>query len=222
MRQEDGHPPGQAREFLACSGYPQCKTTFDFSRDEKGNIIPEEPAPDPVVTCEKCGAPMPSRRASTAPSWPAPPTPSAATSCPWTRTAKRREAGGRAVGEDCPKCGAPLVIKPTRSGGASSPLQLPQVPLQPGPPVGWPAPCAAGAWWRSAPAGARTSTLRQLPQVRLRHLTRRCPPPALPAATPSCGRKKARDGVPGLQGRTRLTASPATAWRRCQHRSVLG
>ncbi|MBN1824579.1 MAG: type I DNA topoisomerase [Endomicrobiales bacterium] len=43
-------------QFLACSGFPDCKTTFSIDKD--GNKIVR---PDPVVTkvkCEKCGRPM--------------------------------------------------------------------------------------------------------------------------------------------------------------------
>jgi len=43
--------------FLACSGYPDCRFSSDYRRDEKGNIEPvaEESTGE---TCEKCGRPM--------------------------------------------------------------------------------------------------------------------------------------------------------------------
>ena len=46
--------------FLACTGYPECKNTANFSRDEKGKIIMEA-APEVKENegvCEKCGLPM--------------------------------------------------------------------------------------------------------------------------------------------------------------------
>jgi len=46
--------------FLACTGYPECRNTANFTRDEKGKIIIEA-APDSGEekgTCEKCGKPM--------------------------------------------------------------------------------------------------------------------------------------------------------------------
>jgi DNA topoisomerase-1 len=48
---------GRRGEFLACSGYPECRNTMNFTRDEAGTIVPEQPE---VVdeTCEKCGRPM--------------------------------------------------------------------------------------------------------------------------------------------------------------------
>ncbi len=46
--------------FLACTGYPDCKHTSNFSRDEKGRIIPEIPTKSEETqgVCEKCGKPM--------------------------------------------------------------------------------------------------------------------------------------------------------------------
>lgn len=46
--------------FLACTGYPECKNTTNFSRDEEGNIIVEQPpeVSEDEKPCEKCGRPM--------------------------------------------------------------------------------------------------------------------------------------------------------------------
>ena len=51
---------GKNGHFLACSGYPECTYSTDYSRDEKGNIRPED-QPEEETTdkiCEKCGQPM--------------------------------------------------------------------------------------------------------------------------------------------------------------------
>jgi len=57
---------GRAGEFLACSNYPKCSNTKDFTRDEQGNVVPQErqaPSAEPTdETCEKCGKPMVRRR----------------------------------------------------------------------------------------------------------------------------------------------------------------
>ncbi len=55
---------GRNGEFLACSNYPKCTNTGEFSRDEQGNITLKEPsAPVPTdENCEKCGSPMVRRR----------------------------------------------------------------------------------------------------------------------------------------------------------------
>ncbi|MDZ7695792.1 MAG: type I DNA topoisomerase [Deltaproteobacteria bacterium] len=46
--------------FLACTGYPECKYTTNFTRDEKGTIVVESPAEtgEEKGICEKCGRPM--------------------------------------------------------------------------------------------------------------------------------------------------------------------
>jgi DNA topoisomerase-1 len=51
---------GKNGHFLACSGYPECTYSRDYTRDEKGRIQPVE-HPEEEVTdkqCEKCGMPM--------------------------------------------------------------------------------------------------------------------------------------------------------------------
>jgi DNA topoisomerase-1 len=55
---------GKNGHFLACSGYPQCKYSRDYTRDEKGRVQPLEPAAElPTDTvCEKCGKPMVAKR----------------------------------------------------------------------------------------------------------------------------------------------------------------
>jgi DNA topoisomerase-1 len=48
---------GRRGEFLACSGYPECKNTMNFTRDDDGTIRPVEAETTDEV-CEKCGRPM--------------------------------------------------------------------------------------------------------------------------------------------------------------------
>ena len=49
--------------FLACTGYPDCRNTANFTRDEKGKIVVEAAAEagEEKGTCEKCGKPMVTR-----------------------------------------------------------------------------------------------------------------------------------------------------------------
>ncbi len=48
---------GRHGEFLACSAYPECRSTKEFVRDDGGNVsIKKEETTDEV--CEKCGKPM--------------------------------------------------------------------------------------------------------------------------------------------------------------------
>jgi DNA topoisomerase-1 len=55
---------GRNGEFLACSNYPKCTNTKEFTRDEQGNIVPQEPTalPPSDEVCEKCGRPMVRKR----------------------------------------------------------------------------------------------------------------------------------------------------------------
>jgi len=48
---------GRRGEFLACSGYPECKNTMNFTREDDGTIRPAQPETTDEV-CEKCGRPM--------------------------------------------------------------------------------------------------------------------------------------------------------------------
>jgi DNA topoisomerase-1 len=49
---------GKNGEFLACSGYPKCKNTKDFKRDEKGQIQIQDREILTEKTCDLCGRPM--------------------------------------------------------------------------------------------------------------------------------------------------------------------
>ena len=51
---------GKNGHFLACSKYPDCRYTSDYTRDEKGLIQPVKRVEDEVtdIPCDKCGAPM--------------------------------------------------------------------------------------------------------------------------------------------------------------------
>jgi DNA topoisomerase-1 len=55
---------GRNGEFLACSTYPKCTNTKEFSRDEQGVVaVRESAAPETVnEVCDKCGKPMVRRR----------------------------------------------------------------------------------------------------------------------------------------------------------------
>jgi DNA topoisomerase-1 len=51
---------GKNGHFIACSAYPACRYSRDYTRDEKGRIQPVSPPADEVTDkiCEKCGKPM--------------------------------------------------------------------------------------------------------------------------------------------------------------------
>lgn len=109
---------GRHGEFLACSGYPDCKSTMDYVRDEKGVITPEKPPEDPGIDCAQCGQPMVVKKGPYGPFL-------ACSAYPECRHVMEIDDDGNPVakkepellGEKCPKCGGELVIKPTRAGG---------------------------------------------------------------------------------------------------------
>lgn len=50
---------GKNGQFLACSNYPTCKNTRNFTRSEDGQIIQPDPRETETdITCDKCGKPM--------------------------------------------------------------------------------------------------------------------------------------------------------------------
>src|SRR5262249_2467879 len=48
---------GRRGEFLAWSGYPECRSRANFPRDDDGKIVPVEPEIADRA-CEQCGKPM--------------------------------------------------------------------------------------------------------------------------------------------------------------------
>jgi DNA topoisomerase-1 len=50
---------GRNGEFLACSNYPSCRNTQNFTRGDNGEVIPPEPQVlQTEHACEKCGLPL--------------------------------------------------------------------------------------------------------------------------------------------------------------------
>lgn len=92
---------GRHGEFLACSRYPDCKTTREFRRTEEGQIkMAEQKTTD--EKCEKCGSPMLVKRGRFGEFL-------ACSRYPECKTTK-----SIGVGVNCPECGAELVAR--RSG----------------------------------------------------------------------------------------------------------
>ncbi|OGP81835.1 MAG: DNA topoisomerase I [Deltaproteobacteria bacterium RBG_16_58_17] len=53
---------GKNGRFLACTNYPDCKNTKNFTQDEKGEIRPEENRLTTDIPCPLCGKPMLARQ----------------------------------------------------------------------------------------------------------------------------------------------------------------
>ena len=96
---------GRNGEFLACSGYPACKNTKEFVRDQDGKIAPK-PEPTTDEKCATCGAEMVYRRGRFGEFW-------ACSRYPECRTTRPVS-----LGIMCPKpgCGGFLTEKRSRRG----------------------------------------------------------------------------------------------------------
>ena len=49
---------GRRGKFLACPGYPDCKTTMDFTTGADGKVTPVEKVEEDHGECPKCKSPM--------------------------------------------------------------------------------------------------------------------------------------------------------------------
>ncbi len=101
---------GKNGHFLGCAGYPDCKNTKEFTRDESGTIRVIE-AQEPETTdaiCEKCGSPMVSKRGKFGPFL----------ACSNYPQCKNTQPLNKILATDklCDKCGSPMVIRHGRFG----------------------------------------------------------------------------------------------------------
>ena len=100
---------GKSGEFLACTGYPECRYTTNFTRDEKGRIQPQERPKEEhekVGTCPRCGGDVILKKSRTG---------SRFLSC--VNYPKCDYAAPFSTGVTCPKCGkGNLVEKSSKRG----------------------------------------------------------------------------------------------------------
>jgi DNA topoisomerase-1 len=108
---------GKRGPFIACSGYPQCKFTRNYSRDEKGEIKMEEPAEEKPTdeVCDKCGSPMVQKTGRFGPFLAC----SAYPECKNTRSLKAKDSSKpEPTGVKCPEqgCEGELVQRKSKRG----------------------------------------------------------------------------------------------------------
>lgn len=113
---------GKNGPFLACSGYPECKQTLNFERDEKGKIQPmKTPLPSEIESerdCSQCGKPMVVRNGRFGTFWACSGYPECKETQPFSSDGKAIEAPAKVVSDQaCPKCGGPMIVKNNRFGG---------------------------------------------------------------------------------------------------------
>jgi DNA topoisomerase-1 len=105
---------GRFGEFLACTNYPECKTTRDIPKahDEAGEEAHAEAAEE---ICDNCGKPMAMKRGRFGQFL-------ACTGYPECKTTRKIQKGGKFAAPDvmleelCPKCGQQMVLKQGRFG----------------------------------------------------------------------------------------------------------
>jgi DNA topoisomerase-1 len=106
---------GRFGQFLACSGYPECKNTMTATKNENGEIVAQEtPVTDEV--CELCGKPMAIKRGRYGQFL-------GCTGYPECKNIKKMGKDGKATTQEtpatdevCELCGKPMAIKRGRYG----------------------------------------------------------------------------------------------------------
>ncbi|MCD6271706.1 MAG: type I DNA topoisomerase [Deltaproteobacteria bacterium] len=106
---------GKNGHYLACIGYPECRYTTNYTRDEKGGIQPAEQIKDEVSdeVCKKCGKPMVIKNGKYGPFL-------ACSGYPDCKNTISINSGGpqQETGINCPQkdCQGTIVTKKTRRG----------------------------------------------------------------------------------------------------------
>ncbi|MCK4485912.1 MAG: type I DNA topoisomerase [Desulfobacterales bacterium] len=108
---------GKNGPFLACSGYPNCKFTGNYTRNEKGQIEIEQPAAEQPTNeiCEKCGNPMVQKQGRFGPFLAC----SAYPACKNTRSLNAKATSKpEPTGVKCPEtgCDGELVVRRSKRG----------------------------------------------------------------------------------------------------------
>jgi DNA topoisomerase-1 len=108
---------GRNGPFLACSGYPACTFTENYTRNDKGEVKMGSPAEDQPTdeTCEKCGSPMAQKKGRFGPFLAC----TAYPDCKNTRSLKKKASHkAEPTGVNCPeeKCSGELVSRLSRRG----------------------------------------------------------------------------------------------------------
>ena len=119
---------GRSGPFLACSGYPECKNTSNFTRDDDGNVVPVARNNGQVIEtdieCDKCGKTMVVKSGRRGEFLACPGYPECRNTSDFTRDEDGKivkataAAAGEAEGaeEVCPNCEKPMAVRRGRFG----------------------------------------------------------------------------------------------------------
>jgi DNA topoisomerase-1 len=112
---------GKNGRFLACSNYPDCKNTTDFSEDADGKIVPQKANATEAgidIICEKCGSPMLVKKGKNGRFLACSNYPVCKNTANFTEDAEGKIVPEKAPTTDevCPLCGKPLAAKKGRYG----------------------------------------------------------------------------------------------------------
>jgi DNA topoisomerase-1 len=106
---------GRFGQFLACSGYPECKNTMNAVKNENGEIVAQE-APTTDEVCELCGKPMSVKRGRYGQFL-------GCTGYPECKNIKKMGKDGKVTAQEavvtdevCENCGKPMALKRGRYG----------------------------------------------------------------------------------------------------------
>jgi DNA topoisomerase-1 len=106
---------GRFGQFLACSGYPECKNTMNAAKNENGEIIAQE-APTTDEVCELCGKPLAIKRGRYGQFL-------GCTGYPECKNIKKTGKDGKVTTQEtvlsdevCELCGKPMAVKRGRYG----------------------------------------------------------------------------------------------------------
>jgi len=107
---------GKNGPFLACSGFPQCRFTSNYKRNEKGEIQMIEPLPATTIdmSCPECGKPMVQKQGRYGPFLAC----SGYPECKYTSSLKNENGSLEPIGISCPQdgCDGELVTRKSRRG----------------------------------------------------------------------------------------------------------
>jgi DNA topoisomerase-1 len=113
---------GKNGPFLACSGYPRCRQTMNFTRDEKGRIQPlDSEEAHPAGTgreCPLCGREMVQRQGKFGPFWACSGYPACKETQPVSGQIPSQGQPQAVSNQTCPRCGGRMLVKKSRYGNS--------------------------------------------------------------------------------------------------------